>query len=163
MVWGQRVQARSNKQYSHHDVLPLAILEVVKPIWIRLSSKELLLRCARQATQNAHESFNGNVWHLCPKEGFCGIRTVEAAAALAVIKFKHGSKMFDRVLTRVGCLSGFCTQRGLAKEDGQRLYHARRKATAKEKKSRKRRRKQRKGVEDRLVEEEGETYAAGAF
>ena len=125
--------------------MPAAIIEVVKPIWIRLSSKELLQRCTRQATQNSNESFNAIVWELCTKQGFCWLTTVEAGAALAVLKFNNGAKMMAMVLTNMGCRVGIHTLKGLAAEDKERLYFAGKKSAEKEKKSRKRRRRLRKG------------------
>ena len=38
----QRYAAGFGEPYSHHDTIPQAVFEVVKPVWIRLSAKELL-------------------------------------------------------------------------------------------------------------------------
>ena len=43
------------------------------------------------------------------------------------------------------------------------MYHAEKKALAEEKRERKRRRRIRKGLEERLVEQEGVTCATGEF
>ena len=63
----------------------------------------------------------------------------------------------------MGCRVGIHTLKGLAAEDKERLYFAGKESAEKEKKSRKRMRRPRKGFEERLVEEEGAMYAAGAF
>lgn len=159
----QRIKAGSQETYKHHDVLPAAVVNAIKPVWIRLSAKELLLRCTRKATQNANEKFNGMVWELCPKEGFCGRQTVEAAVGLALLKFNHGSAALSTVFEKIGCTTGQHTLAGLEAADRKRLYHAERKETQEEKKSRKRRRRLRKGLEERNLEKEGPTYAPGAF
>ena len=75
------------KPYQHHDPLPIAVFEEVKHIYVRLTDKALLLRCARSATQNANESLNGIIWSLCPKETFCGKQTVDTAVNLAVVLY----------------------------------------------------------------------------
>ena len=96
----------------------------MKPVWIRLSAKELLEKCTRQATQNANESFNGMVWHLCPKEGFASKETVETAVALSVVRFNDGAVRLGEVVREMGCTVGEFMVAGLQEEERKRVYHA---------------------------------------
>ena len=114
---------------THHDtiMIPQAVFEVVKPVWIRLSAKELLEKCTRQATQNANESFNGMVWHLCPKEGFASKETGETAVVLSVVRFNDGAVRLGEVVREMGCTVGEFMVAGLQEEDRKRCIMQRRK------------------------------------
>ena len=97
---------RDRKNYKHHNVLPAAVFQEIKPIFHRLADKKQLERCAKGLTQNANESINGLIWQLCPKERFVGVETIETAVALAVCKFNDGAyslkKLFDHMRLRDG-------------------------------------------------------------
>lgn len=159
----QRVKAGSGEQYQHHDSVPQAVFQKIKPVYIRLTDKSLLQRCLCGATQNRNESLNGLIWQLCPKETFCGATTVETAAAMAVSLFNDGSVALRRILEEMQCPVGVFTAASARSLDDERVYHAERKASNKEKSARKRRRRIRKGVEEEVLEAEGLTYEAGAF
>ena len=159
----QRAEAGTQDKYEHHDSLPKAVFEVVKPIYIRLTDKNLLLRCLRGATQNQNESFNGLIWELCPKTTFCGASVVKLSANLAVAHFNHGAVTLLQVLTEMGCRPGYFTKQHLQLEDAGRVRKANRKASRQEKQRRKVRRRRRKGIEEQKLDDEGCTYAAGAF
>ena len=159
----QRYAAGFGEPYSHHNTISQAVFEVLKPVWIWLSAKELLEKGMCQATQNANESFNGMVWHLCRKEGFASKETVETAVALSVVRLNDGAVRLGEVVRMMGCTVGEFMVAGLQEEDRKRVYHAEKKASAEEKRGRKRRRRIRKGLEERLVEQEGVTYATVEF
>ena len=55
----QLVQARKIPEYKHDNVLPAAVMNAIKPTYIRLTETSLLERCLRGATQNQNEAFNG--------------------------------------------------------------------------------------------------------
>lgn len=157
----QREKGGAKEVYTPKDSLPEAIFEVIKPIWQQLCDKSLLERCLRGATQNRNEAWNGTLWAICPKTKFCGTQVVKLSAALACMKFNHGSVMFGRVLTAMGITPGRYTDAHLADTDDARLKYAARKGSAMAKRARKRRRRIRKGLEDEAVEAEGIPYAAG--
>ena len=54
--------------------LPYVFRKEPEPIFLRLSSVELLKGCERGLTQNANESINNIVWSRCQKRVFCGKR-----------------------------------------------------------------------------------------
>ena len=88
---------------------------------------------------------------------------VQIAASLAILHFNIGSKAILKVLNEMGCTHGYFTILALNREDGDRQKKGKKKETEEERKRRKFRRRRRKGLEDNHVEQEGETYSAGAF
>ena len=52
----QRQQA-GGPPYTHHETIPKAVLEVIKPTFVRLTDRSLLERCLLGATQNRNEEF----------------------------------------------------------------------------------------------------------
>ena len=130
---------------------------------MRLTDLQLLERCTRGATQNVNEALNSMIWHLCPKEMFCGSQTVETAVYLAVLLFNEGHRSLADVVRRMGCSVGAQLKKNLAMLDQDKEYHRKRKMSDKEKKARKHRRAVKKGFEDHTKETEGETYAADRF
>lgn len=159
----QQEKAGSGKPYKHHDPLPRAVLEELKPVYHRLTDVELLQRCARSATQNVNESLNGMIWMLCPKESFCSKTTVETAVHLAVLLFNDGHAKLGDVLSTMGCSQSPSAAAFLQKFDAARDYHARRKSSDEQKSARKKRRAIKKGFVDKAQETEGVTYCAGGF
>ena len=160
---GWQAQQAGGEVYEHHNILPKAIFEVIKPLYIRLTDKALLRRCLRGATQNQNECFNGLVWQISPKTSFCGAVVVEFAAAFATSWFNDGAVAVHRILEEMHLEPGSFTEGALRVLDQSRAYHAARKASEAEKRGRKRRRRVRKGLQDEELEAEGVQYEAGQF
>ena len=156
-------KAGKQDSYTHKNLIPEAVLKAIKPVYERLTDRPLLERCCRGATQNQNESLNGLVWKYCSKTTFCGVETVKAAVGIAVVRFNNGSKALQQVLSEMECLASPESAAGLEAEDTERLYHAKRKHSTKEKEARKRRKRVRKGLEEDAIDVEGPTYEAGAF
>ncbi|GIX70836.1 uncharacterized protein LOC101238613 [Caerostris extrusa] len=57
--------------------LPNNILNIIKPVYLELCSRDLLQKCLHGKTQNANESFNGTLWRRVPKEVFVWLKTVK--------------------------------------------------------------------------------------
>lgn len=129
----QRVQAGKRDSYQHHNVLPRAIMNVVKPTYIRLTERSLLERRLRGATQNHNESFNGLIWSFCPKTSFCGAAVVEISSYSAVAHFNHGVVCLLKVLTAMDCTKGRFTERLLGELDEERVIAAKREIQEREK------------------------------
>ena len=140
----QLVKAGKKDAYQHHDILPPAVVAAIKPTYNHLTTRSLLLRCLRGATQNQNESFNGMIWSLCPKTSFCGAAVIEISSFLAVCQFNEGSVSLLEVLKSMGCTEGRLTQQFLAYQDAERVAGAERKIKKAEKHRRKQRRRRRK-------------------
>ncbi|GFY08705.1 uncharacterized protein TNCV_5006181 [Trichonephila clavipes] len=61
------VATNSASLFKHKNIVPIAIMDEIKPIIAELSAPKLLKKCVRGKTQNANESFNSTVWNYCPK------------------------------------------------------------------------------------------------
>ena len=158
----QLVQARKPGPYVHHDVVPKAVFDEVRPIYVRLADRQLLERCSEGATQNANEAFNRMIWHLCPKESFCSAQTMKTAVDLSILSFNEGGGG-GGLLQELQCLPASYTAAALEQWDMTKEYHGKRKRSDDEKRSRRRRRAKKKGFIDAAVEREGCTYGAGQF
>ena len=77
----QQVRAGIRPSYEHKPAIPKAVFDVLKPIYVKLSERQLLERCLMDATQNSNESFNAIVWSMCPKEGFCELKSCKLPQA----------------------------------------------------------------------------------
>jgi hypothetical protein len=55
---------------------------LIKPIFIRLSSNELLSKCLDGETQNQNESINGMIWNRIPKNIFVGFDVLELGSMM---------------------------------------------------------------------------------
>ena len=157
----QRHKAGAEDQYIPSDRLPVAIFEVLKPIWRQLTDKVLLQKCLRGATQNHNEAWNGMLWGMCPKTSFVGAEVVKLSAALTCMRFNHGACMYATVIEHMGISQGLHTMRALEEMDATRVKSADRKASEGARQARKRRRRARKGLEDEIVQVEGQVYGAG--
>ena len=159
----QQVQAGTRPSYEHKPAISKAVFDVLKPIYVKLSERQLLERCLMGATQNSNESFNAIVWSMCPKEGFCGVEVVQIATGLAVCTFNFEAVSMPEILHEYACVRGVLTSTAAEREDVQRVRKADRKASPAEKESRKKRRRHRKGWEEATIEAKGPEYEAGAF
>lgn len=157
----RRHKGGAGEPYSPKDSLPVAVFEVLKPIWLQLTDKALLEKCTRGATQNRNEAYNGTLWSLCPKTKFVGAEVVELSAALSCIKFNDGSHAYVKVFEAMGVPPGPYAVSALQRIDATRLRFAQKKASEEARKARKRRRRVRKGIEDDVLEAEGVLYGPG--
>ena len=154
---------RDKRNYRHHNVLPAAVFQEIRPIFLRLADKHQLERCAKGLTQNANESINGIIWQLCPKERFVGAETVETAVAIAVCKFNDGAYSLKKLLDHMRLQDAHFTNLSLWSQDEARVWKSDYHSSEAVKLRRKRKRHERKGYEDMQKENEGETYSAGNF
>ena len=119
---------QDRKNYKHHNVLPAAVFQEIKPIFHCLADKKQLKRCAKGLTQNANESINGLIWQLCPKERFVGVETIETAVALAVCKFNDGAYSLKKLFDHMRLRDGHFTNLSLWSQDQARVrksdYHS---------------------------------------
>ena len=83
--------ARDETLYGHTShALPRPILDVIKPIFGNLCSRESLERVVDASSQNPNEGFHSPVWLMSPKHKTTSATTFEIACHLAVIIFNDG-------------------------------------------------------------------------
>ena len=91
--WCHYKQDRANQtsNYVPGPGLPDDITKLVKPIFLQLSSNELLSKCLDGKTQNQNESINGMIWNRIPKNIFVGFDVLEFGVYDAVAHFNIGA------------------------------------------------------------------------
>ena len=138
------------EEYYPADSLSEAIFGEIKPIWLQLTDKALLRKCARRAMQNRSEAFNSMLWGIFLKTKFAGTEVLQLSAALTCMQYDRGISMYGKVLETMGSPRGQFTSVAFSALDNVQVMMAQKKATAGYKKSRKRRRRIRKGVKDEI-------------
>ena len=157
-----RRTGKSTKERAHY--LDAIFLELLKPIFRRLSNRSLLLRCLPGYSQNQNESLNSIVWSKAPKHKFKGPKAIEMAGMAAVLQFDNGQKGRLEVMQLAGIPSGQQTVEGAERKDGKRLYGARRDADMLQKKRRVSQRQAKlQRDQEALQKEGGPSYASGAY
>lgn len=149
--------------FVHKISVPECVLDVIKPIFNDLSQPKLLQRCLGGKTQNNNESLNSLIWKLCPKTQGAGRRIVEIATNEAIILFNEGNKGRLKVMKEYGITAGLHVHKCLLNFDIERIATSNLRFLQNTKEARKSKRRKMKAVQENLLWQEGETYAAGAF
>lgn len=98
----QKDKTTGQKTYKVNLNIPKWIHDIFKPIFIKLSSNELLSNCLHGRTQNSNEALHNVIWVKCPKTVFVEKPTLEFEVYSAVIEFNEGSQGIHKVIKRVG-------------------------------------------------------------
>ena len=163
--WCRYKQDRANQtsNYVPGPGLPDDIIKLVKPIFIRLSSDELLSKCLDGKIQNQNESINGMIWNRIPKNIFVGFDVLEFGVYDAVAHFNIGAEAAVNIFKEVNLDPGEYFLKGMRKINKERIAKADFKGKEVNKKKRKMLRGLKKKKEDKLKQEEGTLYKPGAF
>ena len=89
------------ENYQHHEGIPMCIVDLIEPIYIKLSDPLLLSRCAHGKTQSSNESFNKRIWDRCRKEVWVGQPVVEHSVIMAVGQLNDGATALVKVLKKM--------------------------------------------------------------
>ena len=143
---GYQKEKAGGPKYTLRGPLPKAVFDEVKPIYVRLTDRDLLNRCSRSATQNANESLNGLIWTMCPKETFCSRQVVETALNLAVVLVNDGYEKVSDVLALADCAPTPSTLAFLSRFDQDKAYHKRKKSSEEEESARKKETRSEEGI-----------------
>ena len=117
----QTDRINGTQHYTKRVDLPVAIKEVLYPIFKELSSDELLSKCLHGLTQNANESLQSMIWDKCPKNTFLNKRVLEIGIFSAVIEFNDGQTGLMKVVESLGMESGSCMLNGYSTPDRERI------------------------------------------
>ena len=156
-------KAKGTSLYKPGPGLPDNIIELVKPIYERLSKDDLLERRLDGKTQNQNKSLNGMIWNHFPKKVFIGSDVLKLGVYDAVAHFNIGSQAALNVLELLEIDPGTFCLAELLHQDQERVHKAEFKAQEENKKKRKIRRARKKKNADKFSQNEGVTYAAGGF
>ncbi|GFU72837.1 uncharacterized protein TNCV_2783021 [Trichonephila clavipes] len=83
----QRALSCGKKPNEKYKGLSNKVLNMIKPTYLELCTKELLTKCLHGKTQNSNECLNGVIWQRVPKEVFVCLKTLKSGALDAVIQF----------------------------------------------------------------------------
>ena len=140
----------------HH--LDPVFLEFLTPLFDRLSEKKLLKRCLPGLSQNPNESVNSLVWNRYPKPRNRGLKSVETAAASAIMQFNIGATGRHGVMGGLEIPAAFYTKAGSGRKNEKRVKQANRRVQKKFKAARQKIRQAKLVEEARLKALEGVTY-----
>lgn len=147
-----------NRPEGHQPDLPKQLLPIILPVYEKLSSNDLLERCARVSTQNANECLNGTIWRRCPKTQWLGRRSVMIGATMGVMVFNNGEEELLRIAREFSIRPSPTTTRHSEKRD-----EARTKRQIVSTSKRRSRAHRLQTERQRQIRKEGVTYASGKF
>ena len=148
--------------YKHTQGPPDAVYEFIKPVFEQLSNRTLLSKCLHGTTQNNNECLNKLIWDRCSKEYFVERDVVEAVCS-AVGHFNNGKIAVVKLFGALGIPAGRFTTQACIATDGVRVKKSIEKSCDRSKKRRKVMRAIKKGFQDDLNAQEGQTYERGGF
>ncbi|XP_071569569.1 uncharacterized protein [Temnothorax nylanderi] len=158
----QRMKA-ANTLEEHHHKPPLSpeVFEAIKPIYVDLSSDDLLTRCIGGYTQNSNESFNSTVWAMAPKTHSSGKKVLDIVTHIAVCVYNDGMLSIMEIMQVLGIQIGlncynFCTE-----ADARRVSLAELSLSDAAKTARRAAQSSRKEQEQENINLEGQLYGAG--
>lgn len=117
-------KANNTSLYKPGPGLSDNIIKLVKPIYARLSSDDLLKKCVDGKTQNQNVLLNGMIWNWLPKSIFVGADVLEFGAYDAVARFNIGSKAAIKIFKELGLVPGQFFEYGVGKADKRRIKKA---------------------------------------
>ncbi|GFU02192.1 uncharacterized protein TNCV_1547681 [Trichonephila clavipes] len=88
-----RAKADNKVPGSHKSMktkLSEEVVAKIMPVYQRLASNEILLRCVSGKTQNANESLHSCIWRKCPKDVFVSKKRIDLAVTVAVSEVNIG-------------------------------------------------------------------------
>lgn len=90
--WQKAKASGIQKNYKHRNPLPVEVQDAIRPVYQKLSNKDLLQRCLGGFTQNNNESVKADIWSMAPKVTSSGARIVEIESYIACSIFNDGYK-----------------------------------------------------------------------
>ena len=112
--WCQYLQAAANGQIFDHATssIPRPCLDMIKPAFDELCSRESLERAVGGGSQNANEAFHSLLWTMVPKHRYCSSTILRIALGLSTMVFNDGyislNKLFTSIFGAVGHYTTEC-------------------------------------------------------
>ena len=111
-------------KYVDKNRLPHVFVDLLKPLFTRLTEDTLLDRCLLGLTQNQNEAANHVLWNKCPKTKFCGRDKVLLAVTETVTYFNTGAASKTILLKSTGVTPSENMQIARRKADNERIRKA---------------------------------------
>lgn len=115
--WCQYLQAKAKGQTFDHakSSIPRPCLDLIKPAFDELCSRESLKRVIDGGSQNANEAFHSLLWTMAPKHRYCSSMILRIALGLSTMVYNDGYSSLDKLFTSVfgsmGLHTGECFDR----------------------------------------------------
>ena len=162
-IW-QADQVTSQNRYKVKLSLPVAICNLIKPIFIDLSADSLLTKCLHGGTQNNNESINNVIWKKCPKQTYVSKKILEIGVSSAVLEFNEGTAGIFSVFLKLGIHTGKYMNKATSVSNATRISSALKKSSKQGLVRRKKLRAIKKGFSDKEKEtEQIDSYISGAY
>ena len=161
-IW-QADQVTSQNRYKVKLSLPVAICNLIKPIFIDLSADSLLTKCLHGGTQNNNESINNVIWKKCPKQTHVSKKILEIGVSSAILEFNEGTAGIFSVFLKLGIHTGKYMNKATSVSNATRISSAL-KSSKQGLVRRKKLRAIKKGFSDKEKEtEQVDSYISGAY
>ena len=162
-IW-QADQVTSQNRYKVKLSLPVAICNLIKPIFIDLSADSLLTKCLHGGTQNNNESINNVIWKKYPKQTYVSKKILEIGVSSAVLEFNEGTAGIFSVFLKLGIHTGKYMNKATSVSNATRISSALKKSSKQGLVRRKKLRAIKKGFSDKEKEtEQVDSYISGAY
>ncbi|GFS69521.1 uncharacterized protein TNCV_3893911 [Trichonephila clavipes] len=158
----QRALSCGKKPKEKYKGLSNEVLNMIKPTYLELCTKEQLTKCLHGKTQNSNECLNGVIWQRVPKEVFVCLKTLKSGALDAVIQFNDGYKGCVEIFKKLNITPVYYTLKSYKHLAINKINDAERHSTPNVKQRRKMLRATRKKI-NVLESKEGVIYKSGAF
>lgn len=100
--YNRAIEEGDVSKYKYKYTPPQCVWDEVRPIFISLSTRELLERCVGGYTQNSNESLNSRIWKLAHKKTFSGMNSLKTAVYIAVSMYNDGSDALESLMIKLG-------------------------------------------------------------
>ena len=117
-------EGKSPKPPDSHDAINADFAYDLIDDFDALTDEDTLEKCSRNATQNANEALNGQIWRRCPKTVYVSSMVVSIATAMAVTAFNRGAVGVLRILHQLQLRQTANSITMTAAKDKQRLNAA---------------------------------------
>jgi hypothetical protein len=122
--WCQYLQAVANGQTFDHSKssIPHPCLDMIKPAFDELCSRESLERVVGGGSQNANEAFRSLLWTMVPKHRYCSSTILRIALGLSAMVFNDGYISLNKLFTSIFGAMGHYTTECFGRLDEIRKY-----------------------------------------
>lgn len=138
------------------------VVAKIMPVYQRLASNEILMRCVSGMTQNANESLHSCIWRKCSKDVFVSKKRLELAVTAAVNEYNLGYVESLKINNSDNSFGDY-SFRIAERQDVRRLSQRKRKASDQYKRNRNAKKYKKAVIAKQALKNEGDTYGAGAF
>jgi len=124
--WCQYLQAQANGQSFDHSKssIPRPCLDLIRPVFEELCSRDSLERVVQGGSQNANEAFHSLLWTMVPKHRYCSSIILRIGMGLATMVYNDGYTSLNSLFSEIFGVSGYYTAKCFDSLDNNRRHTA---------------------------------------